>query len=115
MNANIYRLKKNILHTKSLCSLRRSSLRARNLLLIKAFIEEIYNRFIVYLFLLIWCFMCGRNFELFYRMVFIELAAVLVPSLEIRAKKVSYVRGGFKSYDAFSISSPMSRNIFLAF
>jgi hypothetical protein len=37
---------------------------ARNLLLIKAFIEEIYNRFIVYLFLLIWCFMCGTNFEL---------------------------------------------------
>jgi hypothetical protein len=34
--------------------------------LIKAFIEEIYNRFIVYLFPLIWCSMCGREIlELF--------------------------------------------------
>lgn len=47
MNANIYRLKKYFAYEITLL------FSLRNLLLIKAFIEEIYNRYIVYLFLLI--------------------------------------------------------------
>ena len=51
MNANIYRQKKRIFSAYEITL----PLLARNLLLIKAFIEKIYNHFIVYLFLLIVC------------------------------------------------------------